>query len=923
MIKLLKLYFFAIVLIGITFQCIKKDKVLKADLVVGEQVACRNGFVHKMTDGYILAENDTVIVSSDSKVKLMFGDGVIYVNNNSKLRIGSMTRQNGSYRLKLYLLEGELYFTSNEQRRNPDSFVFIGHGVTATANTGSVNIKSDREQLTIVQISGSTLLTSIDTEERLINSCSRLEIRGLNRSRVEPVSQSDVSNLKNWVGNTTITSALSQSGCTAQSTIVRNLPPEWVRSPYEVYMAGEMVIDTVQAVDPENGEVTYQLLSGPQGMTLDEKSGEIQFKPISSGTANVSIKAIDSDSQSTVLDHFITISSMPAVVLNAPRMVSPGEYFSINASLPKNLAKQASGYLYRFDCNGDGVFDYPESERFGKRSVVKNCVFSQEGTYLLKVEMKDSEGKTVSATRKILVNRRPEASLTITPVVGTTETEFLLDASGCSDTRDAPEELMVRFDTDNDGRWDIPFSTGFIAEKRTKYSWSEAGKFRVIVQVIDKQGMTDTASAEVTVGRGIKIDYITCPDTIHVGDSIRIECKYTPSEFAVKTFKWSLDSDTAFEISTDKPVYNHVFRKEGAVDIRCRIIDEKGFAATQHKKVIIVNRGCSVNAGGPYKTNVNTPVVLEGVAKDPDNKILKYYWDFDGDRIPDWNSEQNGKTTHIFKKSGKKKVFFSVMTDDSLKFFDSTFVEVINEAPVADAGEDIVSRSGKKVKLNGIGQDKDGNIVEYRWDFDNDGKIDWSSADNGMTETTFKSYTTAVFSVMDSDSSISYDSIRIIICPDDMQTIESEKFCIDTYEYPNKKGETPILNVTYTQARESCQNQGKRLCTPQEWERACRNDKEKNSYPYGKNYLLEKCNTLGNPVMKNKVSESGFFYDCRGDAGVFDMSGNAAEWTESEGGEPYVYGGSWQSGENESTCGSKFQLQGGGKYFYVGFRCCK
>ncbi len=923
MTKLLKICFFFTVLVGITFQCIRNDKVLKADLVVGEQVECRNGFIRKMTDGYTLAENDTVIVLSDSKVKLIFGDGIIYLNRNSKLRIGSTARQNGSYRLKLYLLEGELYFTSREQRRNPDSFVFIGHGVTATANTGSVNIKSDSEQLTIVQLSGSTLLTSIDTEERLINSCSRLEIRGPNRGRVEPVSQSDVSNLKNWVGNTAINTVLSQSGCTAQSTVVKNLAPEWVRLPDEVYMTGEMVIDTVRAVDPENGEVTYQLLSGPQGMTLDEKSGELQFKPISSGTANITIKAIDSDSQSTVLDHFITISSIPAVVLNAPRMVSPGEYFSINASLPRNLANQASMYLYRFDCNGDGVFDYPESEKFGKRSMVKNCDFSNEGTFLLKVEMKDSEGKTVSAVRKILVNRRPEASLKVTPVIGTTETEFLLDASGSSDTRDAPEELMVRFDIDNDGRWDIPFNTGFITEKRTKCSWNEAGKFRVIVQVIDKQGMTDTASSEIIVSHGIKIDYITCPDTIHVGDSIKIECKYTPSEFAVKTFKWSFDNDTLFELSTDKPVCNHVFKNDGVTVVRCCVIDEKGFAAKQHKKVIIVNSGCSVKAGGPYKANVNAPVVMEGVAIDPDNKILKYYWDFDGDKIPDWNSEQNGKTTHIFKRSGRKKVFFSVMTDDSLKYSDSTFVQIINETPVADAGEDIVSRSGKKVKLNGTGQDKDGNIVEYRWDFDNDGKIDWSSADNGMTETTFKSYTTAVFSVMDSDSSISYDSIRIIICSDDMQTIESEKFCIDTYEYPNKKGEIPVLNVTYTQARDSCQKQGKRLCTPKEWESACRNEKEKNNYPYGKNYIMERCNTLGNPVLKNKVSESGFFYDCRGDAGVFDMSGNAAEWTESEGGEPYVYGGSWQSGENESTCGSKFQLQGGGKYFYVGFRCCK
>ena len=297
MTKLLRLCFFSSVLIGITFQCIRNDKVLKADLVVGEQVECRNGYVRKMTDGYTLGEDDTVIVSSSSKVKLVFGDGIIYLNRNSKLRVGSMARQSGSYRLKLYLLEGELYFTSSEQKRNQDSFVFIGHGVTVTASTGSVNIKSDREQLTIVQLSGSTLLTSIDTEERLINSCSRLEIRGLNRSRVMPVSQSDVLNLKDWVGNTTITAALSQAGCTAQSAVVKNLAPEWVRLPDEVYMAGESVIDTVQAIDPENGEVTYHLLSGPQGMTLDEKSGELRFNPISTGSANVTIKAIDSDSK--------------------------------------------------------------------------------------------------------------------------------------------------------------------------------------------------------------------------------------------------------------------------------------------------------------------------------------------------------------------------------------------------------------------------------------------------------------------------------------------------------------------------------------------------------------------------------------------------------------------------------------------------
>lgn len=923
MVKELKLLVFMIALAGIMMQCKKNDKLLKVDIVVGEPVECRNGLIRKLTEGQVPGENDTLIVAQDSKLKLTFGSAAIYLNCNSKIKLSPVVKQDNSYRLKFYLIEGELYFSRNEQRGNPDSFIFNCQGVSAAAGGGSVYIKSEKDQITILQISGSTLITSLDTEERLITSCSRLVIKGLQKGQVETISQSDVAALKSWVGNSAIDAALSLSKCTPQSNTVKNLPPEWVRLPDEVYMSGELVIDTVEAIDPENGKITYQLLSGPDGMVLDNQSGELKFKPAAPGSANVTIKATDSDSQSSVLDHFITISSGLAVLLNAPRMVNPNEKFTISASPPKNMNSRTDEFSYRFDCNGDGIFEFPGSEKFGKSSIVKGCSFPKEGIYLLKVEIKDNGGKTASSIRKVLVNRKPEASLKITPLVGTVETDFLLDAGASSDSRDSSIDLMVRFDVDNDGNWDIPSSTGFINEKRANCNWSELGKFKVVVQVIDKQGMTDTASAEVIISRGIKIDYITCPDTIHVGDTIRIECKYTPSEFTVKTFEWSFDSDSNFEVSINRPVCTHLFKEAGVIDIRCRVTDEKGLFATQQKKVIIVNSNCIIDAGGPYKTNVNTPLLLKGIARDPDNKILKYFWDFDGDGISDWSSEKEGKVTHVFSRAGSKKLIFSVMTDDSARFFDSASVQVSNTAPVAKAGEDIVSKSGKKVKLNGVGEDKDSNIIEYRWDFDNDGKIDWTSKENGIAQTTFQSFTTAVFSVLDSDSATSYDSIRIVICPEGMQLMEQGKYCIDTYEYPNKKGELPEMNVTYSQAKERCRKEGKRLCSPQEWENACRNEQKKNEYPYGKSYIKERCNTLGNPVLKNKVSESGYFYDCRGDAGVLDMSGNAAEWTETENGVAYVYGGSWQSGENESTCGSKIQLAGGGKYFYVGFRCCK
>jgi hypothetical protein len=265
-----------------------------------------------------------------------------------------------------------------------------------------------------------------------------------------------------------------------------------------------------------------------------------------------------------------------------------------------------------------------------------------------------------------------------------------------------------------------------------------------------------------------------------------------------------------------------------------------------------------------------------------------------------------------------------VVNSDGDKTSDSALVTVTDKPPVVKACDDIVSYPEHKVKLSGTATDPDSNIVLYRWDFDGDGKIDWSSKNNGTIEHVFKNYSSAVFSAVDADGLSAFDTVRIIICPEGMSTIEKGKFCIDTYEWPDKKGEIPRLGVTYDEAVKSCSETGKHLCTEREWETACRAENDLWNYPYGSKFQIDRCNTVGNAVVKNKPSSSGSFQTCAGRAGVFDMSGNAAEWTLSTGkSNPFVYGGSWQTGEDESKCSSKVGLQKGTKYFYAGFRCCK
>ena len=160
------------------------------------------------------------------------------------------------------------------------------------------------------------------------------------------------------------------------------------------------------------------------------------------------------------------------------------------------------------------------------------------------------------------------------------------------------------------------------------------------------------------------------------------------------------------------------------------------------------------------------------------------------------------------------------------------------------------------------------------------------------------------------------------LCPSGMVLIDSDtgRFCIDMYEWPNKKGIVPTTYVSYYQAVDSCTNAGKRLCTSDEWILAC-SGPGKNPYPYGSDYDLYACVT-NDTVLRPAGSRSS----CKGFFDVFDMSGNAAEWTSTRA-QKYsqyynVMGGFWDSGRQSSCYDVRFSYFPQNRHNPVGFRCC-
>ena len=176
------------------------------------------------------------------------------------------------------------------------------------------------------------------------------------------------------------------------------------------------------------------------------------------------------------------------------------------------------------------------------------------------------------------------------------------------------------------------------------------------------------------------------------------------------------------------------------------------------------------------------------------------------------------------------------------------------------------------------------------------------------------------------------------ICEGRIRTL---RFCIDRFEYPNIQGVLPVVMVDWTEARDACRAEGKRLCTESEWNFACEGE-ARMPYPYGYERDATACNIDRVTALPDfrafdvdrEVSEevgrldqrvrSGSLPRCVSPFGVYDTTGNVDEWVVNERGEPDVSGlkGGY-FGKVRARCRPMTTFHNRWFRFYqVGFRCC-
>lgn len=175
--------------------------------------------------------------------------------------------------------------------------------------------------------------------------------------------------------------------------------------------------------------------------------------------------------------------------------------------------------------------------------------------------------------------------------------------------------------------------------------------------------------------------------------------------------------------------------------------------------------------------------------------------------------------------------------------------------------------------------------------------------------------------------------------------------CIDRFEAPNKEGEKPLRMQSAEDGQAWCEARGKRLCNEDEWVRACEGP-QRLPFPYGERYQASVCNDDGRYVAANWKSlgkwpsdeakreverldqseVSGKRPGCVSADGVFDLTGNVAEWVvrtrKNETNYSHVvkgcfWGRCFRPPHTPSCDYVNFAHPAGYRSYEMGFRCCR
>jgi len=446
-------------------------------------------------------------------------------------------------------------------------------------------------------------------------------------------------------------------------------------------------VDASGSYDPDLGTIVSYDWNWGDGMTESSAVATATHTYAAEGTYTITL---------TVTDNDALVSDPATQIVDA--VMEPAQ---VSASFTANIvyldlsvdASASTGVLplsFAWDF-GDGMTG---------TGVTASHSYAAAGTYTVTLTVTDANMATATASKDVTATEVPPL---VPPVASFTANIVYLDLSVDASASSDVDGTVVAW------AWD--FGDGATASSKTAtHSYAAAGDFTVTLTVTDNDGLTGTASKQVTaVEPPIPPVASFTADITYLDLSVDASASSDPDGALPLTFAWNFGDGTMGSGVTA----THSYAAGGDYTVTLTVTDADGLSDTDVQVVTAVEPPkppvASFEASADYLV-----VSVDGSgSSDPDGTVVAWAWDF-GD-----GATATGETaTHEYAAAGTYLIKLTVTDSQDLTDDASQSVTVVeNTAPVAAFTFEI---SGQTVTFNAAGSTDDRGIATYDWNFGDD-----------------------------------------------------------------------------------------------------------------------------------------------------------------------------------------------------------
>ncbi len=229
-------------------------------------------------------------------------------------------------------------------------------------------------------------------------------------------------------------------------------------------------------------------------------------------------------------------------------------------------------------------------------------------------------------------NTSPNASFSVDPLVGNTETIFKFDANESVDYDDDKDDLEIRWDWEDDENWDTDFSQN----KAALHLFPEEGVYTIRMEIKDPKNAMSQTTKTVTVYQGNspptswftvdpEVGYIDTTFTFDASDCSDIE---DPKD-SIRV-RWDFEGDGSWDTPYSKQkITTHRYEDPGTYSVTLEAMDTKGLVSQRHLSVEVTfsNTGPltpTLPSPATGSTDKPTYLLLKWTASDPEGDPITF-----------------------------------------------------------------------------------------------------------------------------------------------------------------------------------------------------------------------------------------------------------------------------------------------------------